>query len=198
MPPPLTQRRDPSGARVLQILHEEDKDATLARVPSARKDIPSRKPSSSSPSSDDAKVEGLKPISPLGFSQPSAPEREEPGPRSALSEGGFSQFFSQGRTRSDIFDESPPNVKVCHIFLRTALMLIVLCLQTHNLLAQRSKPAAGEEGEFEFTQPNALLPSVRISESQRREVDEMFGKDQEFKLDEAKRSRNQAKDGSTR
>lgn len=55
-----------------------------------------------------------------------------------------------------------------------------------------------DEKEFEFTQPNTLLPSVQISESQRREVDNMFNKDQEYKLDEAKQARLDAQRSSLR
>ena len=193
-PPPLAQRRDPSEDRVLQVLHEEDKDATLAPV---AKGALHRSSSPSLLDSDDEDAAGPKPVLTQGFSQlftrDSTADGEDLGPKSALGEGGFTQFFSQENPESDTPLKSPLNDKVRNpvSFIRSKACFNQVrppAWTLSNQCQSRSGHAAMQD-DFEFTQPNALLPSVKISSSQRREIDDMFGKDQEFKLDEAKRYR---------
>ncbi|KAF8529160.1 hypothetical protein BU17DRAFT_80350 [Hysterangium stoloniferum] len=100
-----------------------------------------------------------------------------------VSPSGFSQFFAENdRSTRLIFPKAGPSQ-----------------LSSANSEYSLKKPVSGghlghvaTNGDFEFTQPAGLLPAVNISDSQRREIDEMFGKDQEYKLEEAKRSKEES------
>ncbi|KAF8591546.1 hypothetical protein K439DRAFT_1626926 [Ramaria rubella] len=171
MPHAMVHGQEASTDRVLQVLHEEDREATLASVGTLRKAL-HRKLSSTPSEVEDVELPTLTP--PTGFSQLFASQDivEGPIPASGVDDGRFSQFFEQNR-------ETPLKGK-----------------RDYFAFQQRPTEQESKDEDFEFTQPNALLPSVKISESQRREIDEMFGKDQEFKLDEAKKSKQPSRPAS--
>ena len=114
VPGAVTQRRDGSLDRVLQVLHEEDKDATLAPIGSPRKGDLDR---GSSTPSDFEILDGPTLVSPIGFSQLfGGHHSEEPVPDTVLPAGGFSQFFSQGSDNGDSSFVTPIKVKVLGFF----------------------------------------------------------------------------------
>ncbi|GJJ07572.1 hypothetical protein Clacol_001775 [Clathrus columnatus] len=165
--------------RILTVLHEEDKENTFESDHSSS----SGRAIGSPFSTPVENFEGSTLVSPEGFSQLFTGAKKftdkEPSPTALansptpLLTRGFSQFFTPSGSKS----------------------------QNHSSELCKGKldvPFRLTNGKsFEFTQPNALLPSVQISESQRREVDNMFNKDQEFKLDEAKRAKTEAEPNSS-
>ncbi|KIJ56825.1 hypothetical protein M422DRAFT_40404 [Sphaerobolus stellatus SS14] len=155
--------------RVLRVLLEEDKESTLGPVSPSRNDSASHV-SSTSTSPRNLGTSAF--LSPPPVVQPGEDIAEDNAPMSILGKRGFSQIF---------FDEKSPSKEKAKPTFQLG----------HTLL----QPPKG--GEFEFTQPNSLLPSVKISATQRREVDEMFGKDQEFKIEEARRQKTESAAGSS-